>query len=227
MKKVIRKAYPLEVSIGLLLLILFVSFFLSRMLFIVPLGGKEMVPSIYLGMALASISVLITVLILVEEFLFPTKIKETEGGVIFRNHSTKIKLQLLIYLTIPASFTFLYLTYEINPIRFALWAAICILAPVAGKLVTGLHNYKDFLKLTDKLIAYKDNEKEGNMPLASIESLRIIKDDSKFLQKLEITLKDGQQVVIDIDKMELDDFLEAIEEFITTQYSKILKHSDA
>jgi hypothetical protein len=227
MKKVIRKAYPLEVSIGLLLMILFVSFFLSRMLFIMPVGAKEVGPNLYLGMFLASASVLITVLILVEEFLFPTKIKEIDGGVLFRNHSTKLKMQWFIYLCIPVAFTFIYLTYDVNIIRFSVWAAICILAPIVGKLVSGLHNYKDFLKLTPEVIAYKDNEKEGNMPMASIEGLRILKDESKFLQKLEISLKDGRQVVIDIDKMELDDFLEAIEQYITTQYSKVLKHSDA
>src|SRR4051812_4823235 len=96
MKKIIRPRYSVELSIGLLLLIFVISFFLSQQIFDTRHLAED--EHVYLGTFLVSCAVIIMVLVLWEDFLFPIHIKpEADGGMIFRNHRNKLKTQLLIY----------------------------------------------------------------------------------------------------------------------------------
>ena len=78
------------------------------------------------------------------------------------------------------------------------------------------------MKLTTSSIAYKNNEKEGVIELKDIQQIRMIKDDSNDLQKLELNLTSGAPITIDLDEMELEAYYESIEEYITTHYKSSL-----
>lgn len=227
MGKTIRPTYPVEISVGLLFLIFVLSFFLSSQLFKIPWHDLSEGTDIYFGMFLVSSSVVIMVLILWEEFLFPVQVKEVEGGVVFRNHRTKLIKQLLIYFTIPAIFGFIYFTYDVQLIRFIIWAAICVITPIAAKLVSGINNYNDFLTLTNEAISYKNNEKEGIFNLKEIEFITLINDERNVLHKIQVSLQNKSQVTIDLDEMELEAFYVSINEFIITEYKNLLKDSKA
>ncbi|MDB5271857.1 MAG: putative heavy metal rane efflux protein [Chitinophagaceae bacterium] len=223
MGKVIRPTYPKEVSIGVLILIFIFSYLLSHQIFDVRVHELKENKDVYYGMFLVSLAVITMVLIMWEEILFPVKIKEAEGGMIFRNHRTKLKVQLLIYLTIPAIFTFIYMEFEVNHIRFAIWALVCMVPPVIEKIFSGINNYNDFLKLTVRKIEYKNNEKEGSFKLVDIDHLSIIEDERKVMHKIEVFLKSKETVLIDLDEMELDDFIQYITAFINDHYKHLLK----
>jgi len=225
MGKIIRPTYPKEFSIGLLILIFFLSFFLSSQIFNVTwrqlLDGTDA----YLGMFLISSAVIIMVLILWEEFLFPLRIKESANGVIFRNHRTKLKTQLLIYCIIPAIFAFVYLEFEIRTVRFFIWAAVCCILPVVIKLVSGINNYNDFLKLTDDAIEYKNNQKTGIFALKDIQHIALTRDERKVLHKIQVVMTNGNDVIIDLDEMELEAFMSAIDKFVTGHYKNLVKEN--
>jgi len=224
MGKIIRPTYPKEVSIGVLILIFIFSYLLSHQIFDVRVHELKENKHVYYGMFLVSIAVVTMVLIMWEEILFPIKIKEIEGGgMIFRNHRTKLKVQLLIYLTIPAIFTFIYLEYEVNHVRFIIWAAVCMIPPVIEKIFSGINNYNDYLKLTYKKIEYKNNEKEGSFKLGELQHVAIVEDERKVIHKIELLLKNNDTVFIDLDEMELDDFYDSIDTFINTHYKQLLK----
>ena len=227
MGKVIRPRYSIEISIGVLLLIFALSFFLAFQIF--DIKGPELNEgrNIYPGIVLVSVAVIIMVLVLWEEFLFPVKVKPENGGLVFRNHRNKLKTQLLIYLLIPVIFVFVYTEYEVNLIRFLVWATICIVAPVAGKLISGIKNYNDFLKLNDDSIEYKNNEKAGIYSLKDIHHIDLIKDDRNVLHKIQLALTNNSQVIIDLDEMELDVFIVAIDKLMTTRYKNLLKGAAA
>jgi hypothetical protein len=222
MGKIIRPTYPKEVSIGVLLLIFIFSYLLSHQIFDVRVHELKENKHVYYGMFLVSVAVVTMVLIMWEEILFPIKIKEIDGGMIFRNHRTKLKAQLLIYCTIPAIFIFIYYEYEVNHIRFLIWAAVCMIPPVIEKIVSGINNYNDFLKLTDKKIVYKNNEKVGEFKLKDIQHLTIVKDARQVIHKIQLAFKNNEEVTIDLDEMELDDFYSSINAFITTHYHHLL-----
>src|SRR6478736_4485873 len=112
MAKVIRHTYPKEFSIGMLLLIFVLSSFLSSQIFNVSWRVIMSGSNVTIGMALVGSAVVIMALILWEEFLFPVHIKPKENEVVFQNHLTKLKTQVLIYLLIPAIFGFIYFYYE-------------------------------------------------------------------------------------------------------------------
>lgn len=217
MGKTIRPTYPLEISIGLLLLIFVLSLFLSGQVFEIPKGE-----TVYVGMVLVSLAVVIMVLILWEEFLFPVKASPVDGGLVFRNHRTKLKIQLLIYFTIPLIFAYIYFNYEVNLIRFIIWAGICIVIPIVGKLFSGINNYNDFLKLTKNKIEFKNNEKTGAFELKELYKIHLVKDERSVLHKIQLTTQDNRQVIIDLDEMELDAFFEAILKFITANYKELV-----
>lgn len=219
--KLIRPTYPKEVSIGLLALILVVSFFLASQIFATPF--KDIDANIYMGMALVGLAVIIMVLVLWEEFLFPIHIKPVDGGMNFRNHRNKLRKQLTIYLAIPAIFTFVFMNYEVNTIRFFIWAAICVVAPLIGKLFSGIRNYNDFLTLTDNFIEYKNNEEVGKFAMKDVAGIHLIKDERNVLHKFEVSLTDGKRVTIDLDEMELEGFYEAIDHYITEHYKSLVK----
>jgi len=226
MPKLIRKTYPAQFSVALLALIFIISSLLSYQIFTVPFHDLDKNKSIYLGMFLVGVAIVTMLLILWEEFLFPIKVKEINGGVIYRNHGTKLKTQIFIYCSIPAIFAFIYLEYEVNFFRFIICAAVCIITPVIEKLASGINNYNDFLKFTDDNIEYKDNEREGNFKIKDIKKIVIIKDEGHIIKKLQLLFENNNNVIIDIDRMELDAFYDSIYKFITTHYKHLLREID-
>jgi hypothetical protein len=179
--------------------------------------------SILVGMALTGVAVVVMALILWEEFLFPIHIRPTADEVVFKNHQNKLMTQGFIYCIIPAIFVFLYFTYPINPIRFFIWAGICISAPVAGRLLSGIRNYNDFLKLTNDFIHYKNNDKHGEFAVKEIYKIELVKDESKILHKVVVTLLNQKSVTIDLDEMELEAYYHTIELFIVGHYGSLVK----
>ncbi|UXX78339.1 heavy metal transporter [Reichenbachiella carrageenanivorans] len=224
MKKVIRPTLPKEISIGVLILIFSLAFILSGQLFDSHANVDS--PNIYLGMFLVSSAAIIMVIILWEEILFPIHVKPKDGEIVFRNHRNKLKAQALIYLIIPAIVVFLYLNYKVNLFYFISWAVVNLAAPVIGKLISGIHNYNDFLRLNANLIEYKNNEKEGTIQIKDIKNIELVKADG-FLSKLELDLVHQGRQTIDLDEMELDEFYETIEQYITTQYDSLIKQNKA
>jgi hypothetical protein len=222
MAKVIRHTYPKEFSVGMLLLIFVLSSFLSSQIFnvswrVIMSGG-----SAALGMALVGTAVVIMALILWEEILFPVHIKPKEDEVVFRNHVTKLKTQVLIYFLIPIIFGFIYFYYEVNHVRFFIWALVCTVVPVVGKLKSGIKNYNDFLKLTNDTIEYKNNEKEGVLRVKEIQRITLINDESDVLHKVQVSMSNGNQILIDLDEMELDAYLNTIQTFIIGHYKTLV-----
>jgi hypothetical protein len=229
MAKVIRSTYPVEFSVGLLILIFVLSFFLSSQIFYVRWRELMDGTNVYLGMFLVSSAVIIMVLILWEEFLFPIHIKPGPDGVIFHNHRTKLITQLFLYLVIPAIFVFIYLYFQdrINTVRFIIWAAICTLMPVIVKLASGLNNYNDFLKLTNELIEYKNNKKSGIFYVKDIQRITPVRDERQVLHKVEVATTQGSRVLIDLDEMELEAFLDSIDQFIVVHYPTLVREKTA
>jgi hypothetical protein len=222
MKKIIRKTYPIEFSAGLLLLIFLISFFLSSQIFDVPWRDliKGEATNAYVGMSLVSFSVIVVVLILWEEFLFPVKVKPGKDGVIFRHHRTKLKTELLIFCLIPAIYIFVYFNFEIHIIRFLIWGTICTIVPII-KLSSGVNNYNDFLRLADENIEYRNNQKSGVFQVDDIQRIKLMRDENDVLHKLEIT-SGNNSTIIDLDEMELEAFLDSIDQFMVARYNKII-----
>lgn len=222
MAKIIRPTYPLEFSIGPLLLIFVLSSFLSFEIFSVKWHDIVDGGSPILGMALAGIAVVIMSLILWEEFLFPVRIKPIEQEIVFRNHFTKLRTEVFIYCAIPVIVCVVYFNYEVSYFPFFVWAAICIIAPL-GKLVSGIKNYNDFLKITNDAIEYKNNEKQGVLPVKEIREIHLIRDEYDVLHKIQVMMMNNSQEIIDLDEMELEDYLQTIDEFIKGHYNALLR----
>jgi hypothetical protein len=221
MGKIIRRTYSLEISIGLLLLVFVISFFLSGQIFRTShaeVNGNN----IYFGMFLVSCAFIVMSLVLWEEFLFPIKVKPEKGGYIFRNHRTKLKQQILFYLLIPVIFTVVYFNFELNFLRFLIWAGVCILLPVAGKLISGIKNYNDFLKLTDEGIEYRNNQKMGKYALGDLKGLQLVRDDRSVLHRIKLILINNDEVLIDLDEMELEAFIPAIDQFVNSRFKNLI-----
>ena len=117
---------------------------------------------------------------------------------------------------------FLFINFDVNYYSFLPWAAVCLIAPVAGKLSSGINNYNDFLKLSPDEIEYKNNEKEGLLLTHQIRSLNLIKDKDGFLSKLEVKFVQDSPVVIDLDEMELEEFYDYIEEYMALHYGTLM-----
>lgn len=222
MGKVIRSTYPLDFSIGLLMLIFAMACLLSHQIFDVPIHQMNESEGIYFGMFLASIPVVIMVIIVWEEILFPVKVKELDDALVFRNHRTKLRLQILIYCCIPAILGFIYWEYEVNHIRFFIWSAVCMVPPIAEKIISGVNNYNDFLKFTDKEIEYKNNEKIGLFDIKNIQKIIIKRDDRQIIQKIELLFYTGNPITIDLDEMELDEFYDSIESSLSEKYARLM-----
>ena len=221
-RTIIRNTYPAQFSIGVLILMFVISWFLSHQIFAVHIHDLDENTKVYFGMFLVSVALINMVLIMWEEILFPIKIKEVEGGIIFRNHRKKLRTQLLIYCTIPAIFTFIYFDYEVNHVRFFIWAAVCMIPPIIEKIVSGINNYNDFLILTNKTIEYKNNEKVGCFKTEDIRNITLIKDDRKFITKIQLLFTNNNNVTIDLDEMELQAFYRSINRFIINNYKHLL-----
>ena len=221
MARIIRPTYPKEFSIGILLLIFVLSSFLSFEIFAVRWQEILEGSSPTFGMLLSGLAVVLMALILWEEFLFPVRFKPTENEIVFRNHSTKLQTQILIYCVIPVIVGFIYWNYEVATIPFLIWAAICLISPVAGKLASGVRNYNDFLKLTSDTIEFKNNEKEGVLHVNDIQEIILIKDEANVLHKVQVQMLNNSQVMIDLDEMELDEYCHTIEKFVTGHYTQV------
>ena len=225
MGKIIRPRYPVEFSVGLLLLIFGLSLFFSHEIFRIP--GVHPDERMYFGMFLVSSAIIIMLLVLWEEFLFPVKVKAIEKGLVFRNHRNKLKVQALIYIIIPVIFVFIYLNYQVNLVPFVVCAAICILAPVMGKLISGIKNYNDFLKLTKESIEYKNNKEVGSFVLTDIREIVLIKDERNVLHKIQLFTNANHEVTIDLDEMELEEYYHSINKFISVYYRNLLKADES
>jgi hypothetical protein len=223
MAKIIRPTYPLEFSIGLLCLIFLLSAFISFEIFNASWHTIIEGEGPIFGMVLAGIAIVIVALILWEEFLFPVHIKPVEDEIVFRNHFTKLKTQVAIYCPIPVIVLFIYFNYDVSPLAFFIWATICILAPIAGKLMSGIKNYNDFLKLTDGTIAYKNNEKGGVLVVKEIKEIILIRDEANVLHKIQVLMANNRQETIDLDEMELEAYYDTIDEFIVRHYKGLLR----
>jgi hypothetical protein len=221
MAKIIRPTYPLEFSIGMLILIFALSSFLSFEIFSVKWHDVMDGGSPLLGMVLAGVAVVIMSLIVWEEFLFPVRIKPAKEEIVFRNHFTKLKTQVLIYCAVPFIVGFVYFNYEVSLFPFFIWAAICMLAP-AGKLFSGIKNYNDFLKITNDAIEYKNNEKRGLLRVGEIREIVLIRDEANVLHKIQVIMLNKNQETIDLDEMELEAYYQAIDEFIKGHYKGLL-----
>ncbi len=223
MKKLIRPTYPKEFSVGLLLLIFTICCFLAPQIFIIPIQGLIENTDILIGVFLVSVAVIIMILIMWEEILFPIRLKEIDGGIIFRNRQSKLRVQVIMYCCIPAIFLYIYLKYDVKHFRFLLWAAVCMIPPVMDKIISGVTNYEDFLKLTVTQMEYKNNEKEGRIAVQDIQRIEILTDETDVMNKLQLHLKNDTIIQIDVDEMELEVFYESIQAFISTKYSDLLK----
>jgi len=222
MKKLIRPTYPKEFSVGLLLLIFIITCFLSQQLFDVSIYDLKQKHDVLVGMFLVSTAIIIMVLIMWEEILFPIKLQEIDGGLLFRNRKSKLRIQLIMYCCMPVIFVYVYLQYDIKLFRFILWAAVCLVPPVLEKIISGVNNYEDFLKLTDSTIEYKNNEKEGAVQIADVLSITILKDEDGIINKIQLLLKNSNTLTIDLDEMELEAFYTSISLFISTRYKHLL-----
>jgi hypothetical protein len=223
MAKIIRPTYPLEFSIGLLLLIFLLSTFISFEIFNATWHAVMEGEGPILGMLLSGIAIVIMALILWEEFLFPVRLRPVEDQILFRNHFTKLKTQVLIYCAIPIIIVFIYFNYEVSPLAFFIWAAICLIAPLAGKLISGIKNYNDFLKITNDTIEYKNNEKEGVLPVNEIREIMLIRDEADVLHKIKVLMMDSKEVIIDLDEMELEAYFETIDKFVIGHFKPLVK----
>ena len=222
MKKLVRPAYPIEVSVLMLCAIFLYTWFCSHQIFDGRLQYAEHRKIAYVGMLLVGIAVVIATLVVWEELLFPVRIKHHEDTLKVRNHRRKLQIQVLLYLTIPMIFSVIYFTFKINLFHYLLWAAPCILIPIVVRLFSGIKNYNDYLMLSSSEIEYKNNEKEGKFPLAKVEYIRVIKDSHNTLSKLKLGVNNSE-VTIDLDEMELDAFYGTIQEFVQRTYKNILK----
>jgi hypothetical protein len=222
-RKIVRKTYPLEFSVGLLLLIFITSCFLAQQIFEISIHDLKDNHSEFFGMMLVSAAVIIMILIIWEEILFPIRVKEVTGGILFSNRKKKLKIQVLMYCCIPLIFAYVYFTYDVKPIRFILWASVCIAAPVLEKLISGIKNFNDFLSLTDDYIEYKNNEKEGRYPVKDIQHIAILTEEKIVSKKMMLVFADDTFVTIDLDEMELDAYYKTIDEFTKSHYKQLLK----
>lgn len=223
MAKLIRKTYPKEVSIGLLLLVFVIAAFLSHQIFEGRAALLNEGKNTYLGALMVASAVVIMMLVLWEEFLFPVHIRFEGKAVVFSNHRSKLKKQVLIFLLIPVIFAAVYTLYAVNLLGFIIWAGICIISPIAGKLISGLKNYNDFLKLTDETLEYKNNEQEGVYELKHLQQIVLMKDETNILHKIQLVLTNGQSVQIDLDEMEIDAFCVSIDEYFNAHYKDKVK----
>jgi hypothetical protein len=222
MAKIIRPTYPKEFSIGMLILLFVLSSFLSFEIFAVKWHDVMERTSPIVGMALAGVAVVIMSLIVWEEFLFPIHIKPAEDEIIFRNHFTKLKTQVLVYCAIPIIVGLVYFNYEVSLFPFFIWATICMIVP-AGKLLSGIKNYNDFLKISNDAIEYKNNEKEGKLRVSEIKEIVPIRDEANVLHKIQVLMLNNSQTIIDLDEMELEPYYQTIDEFIKGHYNLLLR----
>jgi hypothetical protein len=221
MGKIIRPRYPVEFSIGILILVFSLAFLLSFQFFEISwrkiLDGSDELS----GMFLVAIAATITALVLWEEMLFPVKVKVDAHGAVFRNHRIKLKTQLIIYFLVPVIFGFIYATYDVRMVRFMIFAGVCVLVPVVSKLISGINNYNDFLRLSSDAIEYRNNKEAGVYMVKDVRRIGLVRDDRNVLHKIQLYTS-STLVLIDLDEMELAEFMLSIDEFIKDNYKHLV-----
>lgn len=222
MKKTIRKRLPRNISLGILILIFALVYFLAGQLFVNERSSFGSFEQIYLDNFLVSTAVLIMILILWEEVLFPVHVKRVNDGHLFHNHRTKLWFQAVLYLIIPVIVVFLFLNYEVNALRFFGWAFVVVVFPVVGKLMSGIRNYNDFLLISPTGLSFKDNDHEGTYDVSQIQKVALTKDESGALNELILHLNSGGQETIKLYQMELDDFIEHIEKYLKETFHSLM-----
>lgn len=225
--KVVRSSYPAESNILLLSYVFFIACFFSYQMLGVTFHDLLHWNTAYFGIVLMGVAATVMVLIVWEEMVFPIRATKIKGGWEFRNHRTKLKTQILLYSIIPVIVCFVYFTYEVNHLHFIIWAIVCLVPPVVEKLVSGVKNYNDFLRLTHDRIEYKNNEKEGVFETKDIQSIQLIDDQDSIMKKFRLYFSNKEAVTIDLHEMELEAFYESIDDFITTEYAHLLKNKSS
>lgn len=223
--KVVRTSYPAESNILLLSYVFFIACFFSYQMLGVTFHDLLHWNTAYFGIFLMGVAATVMVLIVWEEMVFPIKANKVEGGWVFRNHRTKLKTQILLYSIIPVIVAFVYFTYDVNLLHFIIWSVVCLVPPVVEKLVSGVKNYNDFLRLTHNEIEYKNNEKEGIFETKEIQSIVLIEDGESITKKIHLELTNKEIVEIDLHEMELEAFYEAIDEYMVSQYKSLVTKS--
>ncbi len=221
--KEIRKSYSAESNILLLSYIFLTACFFSYQMFGVSFRDLTEWHKAYLGMVLTGLAVSIMVLIVWEEMLFPVKAHKVKGGLIFRNHQTKLLTQLLLYAIIPVLLAIIYFEFKVDTFHFVIWVIVCMVPPIVEKIVSGLNNFNDYLKLTSTQIEYKNNEKEGCFDIINIQGIAILNDKDGITKIIQLLLKNNETVLIDLHEMELDAYYESIDNFIMVKYKTLLK----
>jgi hypothetical protein len=224
MEKIVRRAYPVEVSLLMLGFIFLVVCFFTKDIFEISFNYPTPDKTGIMGMFLVGAAVVIALLIIWEELLFPVVLKQNNDTLTVNNHQEKLLIQTCIYLAIPAIFFFIYKNFNISMFHFAVWAGICLIVPIMAKIYSGIINYNDYLKLSPYEIEYKNNEKEGKFQVSEVSYIQVIKDRNNILSKLKLGIN-NTEIIIDLDEMELDAYYNSIEEFTQRTYNNLLKQS--
>jgi hypothetical protein len=224
MRTLVRPTYPTKVNVIILANLLFFASFCSFEMFDVHFHNPHHLKNATLGMALIGVAVVLVTLIIWEEILFHVKVKEIKGGLIFRNQRKKIKTQILLYIPIPLIFMFVYQEYDLKITHFMVWAAVCMALPAIEIVVSGIRSHRNFLKLTSRMIKYKNNNKEGCFDTKDIQNITIIKEKG-FIKKIQLLFTNNDHVIIDLDEMHLHAFYNSIYTFIKIHYKHLLKET--
>jgi hypothetical protein len=225
MKKLIHTSYPAEINVIILFSLFLISCFFSYELFDVRFHNPDHLKNAALGMVLVGVATVLMVLILWEEILFKAKAKEISGGLVFRNRRKKLKAQILLFSGIPVIFTFIYLEYDLNLLHFVIWSAVCMVIPAIEIIVSGINNHKSYLTLTNRMIKYKNNNREGSFETRVVRNITIIKDDKSFVKKIQVLFTNNHHLIIDLDEMHLNAFCDPIHKFIKANYKDLLKET--
>ncbi|HWZ23553.1 MAG TPA: hypothetical protein VNW06_12910 [Cytophagaceae bacterium] len=226
MRTLVRPTYPPGVNFVILAFMFFIASFSSYEMFDVRVHNPHHLKNAFFGIVLVGVSVVLMTMIIWEEILFHIKVKEITGGLIFRNQRKKTKMQVLLFLPIPAIFTFVYQEYDLKVSHFMIWAAVCIVLPAIEIVVSGINSHRNYLKLTGRMIKYKNNKKEGCFNTKDIQNITVVKE-KKFITKIQLLFANNDQVVIDLEEMHLHEFYDSIYKFIKIHYKHLLKETAA
>jgi hypothetical protein len=226
MRNLVRPTYPPGVNFVILAFMFFIASFSSYEMFDVHVHNPHHLKNAFFGIALVGFSVVLMTMIIWEEILFHIKVKEISGGLIFRNQRRKTRMQILLFLPIPAIFTFVYQEYDLKVSHFIIWATVCIILPAIEIIVSGINSHRNYLKLTSRMIKYKSNKKEESFNTNDIQNITVVKE-RKFITKIQLLLANNDKVTIDLEEMHLQEFYDSIYKFIKIHYKHLLKETTA
>ncbi|HVD97712.1 MAG TPA: hypothetical protein VNB90_05865 [Cytophagaceae bacterium] len=227
MRTLVRPTYPTEINIIILVSLFMLSSFFSYEMFNVRFHNPGHLENAALGMCLIGVAVVLAILIMWEEILFHIKVKEIKGGLIFRNQRKKLKTQLLLFAGIPVIFWFIYQEYDLIVHHFIIWAVICIGLPALEIIVSGISSRRNYLKLTSRMIKYKNNSKEESFETKDIRNIMIIRGEKRFIKKIQLLFTNNDHVTIDLEEMHLHPFYDSIQRFINTHYKHLVTEPTA